>query len=317
MGTLSSGQTQRVLFARMLVQDAQLILLDEPFNAMDSKTTQALLALIHQWHRQQRTVVTVLHDDAQVRQHFPHTLLLAREVVAIVKRQGWTVDVFGIPAIEHMTPARIAPAVERKFLAIRDRYDRVLVVYGDCGTRGALDAFLARHDLDWRDDVQGIIVRDGDLLKVGDLEVRIMETPGHSSCSISAYIPELKTLLPSDAGGIPIDDAIFTSANSNYTLYQESLERLKDLEVEYFGADHHGYIVGPEARDYVLQSIAAARKLRTRIETVYRETGDIDRASRLLTEELYTRHPNYFLAPEIIVGVFGQMVKHIAKAMNG
>ncbi|MBP6646099.1 MAG: metal ABC transporter ATP-binding protein [Burkholderiaceae bacterium] len=82
MGTLSSGQTQRVLFARMLVQDAQLILLDEPFNAMDSKTTQALLALIHQWHRQQRTVVTVLHDDAQVRQHFPHTLLLAREVVA-------------------------------------------------------------------------------------------------------------------------------------------------------------------------------------------------------------------------------------------
>ena len=181
---------------------------------------------------------------------------------------------------------------------------------------GCLDV-LARHDLDWRNDVQGTIVRDGDLLKVGDLEVRIMETPGHSSCSISAYIPELKTLLPSDAGGIPIDDAIFTSANSNYTLYQESLERLKDLEVEYFGADHHGYIVGPEARDYVLQSIAAARKLRTRIETVYRETGDIDRASRLLTEELYTRHPNYFLAPEIIVGVFGQMVKHIAKAMNG
>ncbi|CUS02198.2 conserved protein of unknown function [Candidatus Promineifilum breve] len=72
---------------------------------------------------------------------------LAREVVAIVKRQGWTVDVFGIPAIEHMTPERIAPAVERKFLAIRERYDRVLVVYGDCGTRGALDTFLARHDL--------------------------------------------------------------------------------------------------------------------------------------------------------------------------
>ena len=49
---------------------------------MDSKTTHALLVLIHQWHRQQRTVVAVLHDDAQVRQHFPHTLLLAREVVA-------------------------------------------------------------------------------------------------------------------------------------------------------------------------------------------------------------------------------------------
>jgi zinc/manganese transport system ATP-binding protein len=83
VGSLSSGQFQRVLFARMLVQEADLILLDEPFNAMDSRTTAALLALIHQWHAQGRTVIAVLHDDAQVREHFPQTLMLARELV------GW------------------------------------------------------------------------------------------------------------------------------------------------------------------------------------------------------------------------------------
>ena len=83
VGSLSSGQLQRVMFARMLVQDAELILLDEPFNAIDAKTTAALLALVRQWHRQQRTVVAVLHDDALVRQHFPSTVLLARQVV------GW------------------------------------------------------------------------------------------------------------------------------------------------------------------------------------------------------------------------------------
>jgi zinc/manganese transport system ATP-binding protein len=82
ISSLSSGQFQRVLFARMLVQDADLILLDEPFNAMDSKTTRALLAMIQQWHQQQRTVNPVLHDEAQVQQHFPQTLLLARELVA-------------------------------------------------------------------------------------------------------------------------------------------------------------------------------------------------------------------------------------------
>lgn len=82
VGSLSSGQFQRVLFARMLVQDARLILLDEPFNAMDSRTTAALLALISQWHQEGRTVIAVLHDDAQVMQHFPQTLLLARELVA-------------------------------------------------------------------------------------------------------------------------------------------------------------------------------------------------------------------------------------------
>lgn len=82
LGTLSSGQLQRVLFARLLVQDAALILLDEPFNAVDAKTTAQLLPLVQQWNAQGRTVIAVLHDDAQVRAFFPQTLLLAREPVS-------------------------------------------------------------------------------------------------------------------------------------------------------------------------------------------------------------------------------------------
>lgn len=73
---------------------------------------------------------------------------LAREVLAIVNRHGWSIDIYGIPAIDHMYPDRIAPDVERKFLSIRDRYDNILVVYGDCGSRGALDSLLSRHGLD-------------------------------------------------------------------------------------------------------------------------------------------------------------------------
>ncbi len=73
---------------------------------------------------------------------------LAREVMAIVARHGWAVDIFGIPAIDHMHPERIAPDVERKLRAIRDDHEHVLVVYGDCGSRGALDAFLAREGLE-------------------------------------------------------------------------------------------------------------------------------------------------------------------------
>ena len=56
--------------------------LDEPFAAIDANTTQGLLKLVRQWHHQGRTVVAVLHDDAQVHAHFPQTLLLARELVA-------------------------------------------------------------------------------------------------------------------------------------------------------------------------------------------------------------------------------------------
>jgi len=82
IAALSAGQFQRVLFARLLLQDARLILLDEPFTAIDAKTTADLLAVIRRWHGERRTVVAVLHDLEQVRSHFPDTLLLAREPVA-------------------------------------------------------------------------------------------------------------------------------------------------------------------------------------------------------------------------------------------
>ena len=82
IGEISTGQLQRVLFARVLLQDARLILLDEPFNAIDARTTADLLALVARWHADERTVVAVLHDLDQVRAHFPDTLLLAREAVA-------------------------------------------------------------------------------------------------------------------------------------------------------------------------------------------------------------------------------------------
>ena len=82
IGSLSAGQFQRVLFARMLLQDARLILLDEPFTAIDARTTADLLRLVGRWHGERRTVVAVLHDFDQVRAHFPEALLLAREPVA-------------------------------------------------------------------------------------------------------------------------------------------------------------------------------------------------------------------------------------------
>lgn len=82
LDTLSGGQLQRALFARLILQDAPVVLLDEPFAAVDQRTTDDLLALLHRWHAEGRTVVVALHDLAQVRAHFPRTLLLARECIA-------------------------------------------------------------------------------------------------------------------------------------------------------------------------------------------------------------------------------------------
>ena len=82
IGSLSGGQLQRVLFARLLLQDAPVIVLDEPFTAIDTRTANDLLGLIQRWHQERRTVVAVLHDLEMVRQAFPTAMLLAREPVA-------------------------------------------------------------------------------------------------------------------------------------------------------------------------------------------------------------------------------------------
>ena len=79
---LSGGQLQRALFARLLLQKGKLILLDEPFNAVDAKTLKDLLEVIKSWHAEGATVVAVLHDHETVRAHFPETLMMARELVA-------------------------------------------------------------------------------------------------------------------------------------------------------------------------------------------------------------------------------------------
>jgi len=82
IGTLSGGQMQRALFARLLLQEARLILLDEPFSALDTGTVADLVKLVERWNGEGRTVLAVLHDMELVRAHFPQTLLLARTPVA-------------------------------------------------------------------------------------------------------------------------------------------------------------------------------------------------------------------------------------------
>ncbi len=99
IGELSAGQLQRALFARVLMQDAPVILLDEPFNAIDARTTADLLALVARWRAESRTVIAVLHDLEQVRAHFDRSLLLARRCIA----WGPTAEVL---SAEHLLQAR-------------------------------------------------------------------------------------------------------------------------------------------------------------------------------------------------------------------
>ena len=78
--TLSGGQLQRALFARVIMQDAPLILLDEPFAAVDQTTEAHLLSLIDHWRDEGRCVVLVVHDLSSALDHCSHALLLGGDL---------------------------------------------------------------------------------------------------------------------------------------------------------------------------------------------------------------------------------------------
>ncbi len=73
---------------------------------------------------------------------------LVRDVQEIADRRGWDVRVYALPAHHHMRPAELPPAVEAQLERLRGMHDHVVVVYGDCGTRGELDVVLERHGVE-------------------------------------------------------------------------------------------------------------------------------------------------------------------------
>ncbi len=183
--------------------------------------------------------------------------------------------------------------------------------------RMGLTGGLEGYDLEWREDVAGRVVSEGATIELGGLTVQILETPGHSSCSISAYVPEIRTLFPSDGGGIPYGETILPSGNSNYTKYQESLERLQAFKVDRLCADHYGYVTGRDAETYLGRSREAAREYRAMVESIYRRTGSVDATVEELVKERFACCPDFIIGPEIYAGVCRQTVRHIAGAMHG
>ncbi len=113
LGELSGGQARRALFARIIVQDARVILLDEPFGNIDSHTTSALIRLMEGWGAQGRIVVAVLHDLDIAQRYFGWTMLLAHESVAC----GPTQDVLTPDNLAHARELCDACAADRGFWA--------------------------------------------------------------------------------------------------------------------------------------------------------------------------------------------------------
>ncbi len=161
---------------------------------------------------------------------------------------------------------------------------------------GEKNESLKGVDLEWRADIEPSVVREGEIIDLGGVALKIYETPGHTNCSISAYELNSGILFGSDALGIPFSDKLFPSMNTNIEQFLNSLEKLKSLKVNLFCADHYGYITGDEAQGIVYKTIEEASRWKARLFEVYRRNAsDIDGGAREITSYFYQEMPGYFL----------------------
>jgi glyoxylase-like metal-dependent hydrolase (beta-lactamase superfamily II) len=158
------------------------------------------------------------------------------------------------------------------------------------------------------------VLKEGDQVACGDVPLRILQVPGHSSCSIAAYGPEEKALFASDALGVHYPGFIFAAGNSNFDLYEKSLRRLAGLDVEAVLLEHFGAALGAEARSLLPKAVKAAEDARTEIERTFRRTGEVAKTAREITRSILARTPGNFLVEEVLFGVMERMVKFVVKA---
>ncbi len=159
-------------------------------------------------------------------------------------------------------------------------------------------------------------IGEGDVLACGDLRLEVIETPGHSSCSIALYLPAEKALFASDAVGLRHKGVYQPTPNSNYDQYQQSLDRLAGYEVEVLLLEHFGASLGEDARCYIPNAIEAAQKTRQLLEETYKKTRDVEKCTQEITSLFLKRSTDSFLSEEVRALVAGQMVRYIAKAMG-
>ena len=159
------------------------------------------------------------------------------------------------------------------------------------------------------------VLNDGDTIDLGGgVSVSILETPGHSKCSIAAYAPGFQYLFPSDGVPLPIlkEGKLMLMANDNIVLYLKSLERMAALEVKAVCCEHGGAFYGEEAASFLRHGLELTRKKYDFYRQAMQSGAD---AGALARDELaqIAKDREYSLTPEeVLRGVFTRMITSAA-----
>jgi glyoxylase-like metal-dependent hydrolase (beta-lactamase superfamily II) len=156
---------------------------------------------------------------------------------------------------------------------------------------------------------------EADVISCGDFRAEVIEVPGHSSCSIAVYIPEERALFVSDAMGVRYKDFFLPAGNSNYDLYEASLKKMAQYEVDLVLTGHYGGAMGTEARTLLSSSIEDSKRARAVLEASYRRTRDVEKSTEDLVGTFMEKAPENFLSKDVFTIIMRQMMRHFAKTI--
>jgi len=155
------------------------------------------------------------------------------------------------------------------------------------------------------------VVGDGDGLTCGDVNLQVLETPGHSTCSISLYMPEEKAIFVSDAVGVSMGDMVLTAANSSFEHYMESLEKIFAFNPEIILSEHRGGRTGEDCRKFMPVCRQAALSMRELVEEAFVRTGDIEQSTDEIVDHFKGMMPLW-----VMKLVVGSMVYQISRRVS-
>lgn len=160
------------------------------------------------------------------------------------------------------------------------------------------------------------VVGEGDVLPCGNVNLQVLETPGHSTCSISLYMPEEKAMFVSDAAGISLGDRIFTAANSNFDQYMESLEKIFAFNPEIILSEHRGGKTGADCQKFIPACRQAARDMYKFVEESFARTGDIEKSTDEIANQFMASAPQGLLPLWVAKLVIGSMVYQFSRKVS-
>ena len=213
-----------------------------------------------------------------------------------------------LPQIEVLASARTKEVYgkEKAIHFIRERNRAMIEYYG-------MQREAAEFNLDFDEIPVDRVIKEGDRVDLGNgLTVEFSEVPGHSSCSIAAYVGKIKALFASDAAGIPNERGIiYPIGNENFTQFQGSLAKLNEYDVEILCAARNGVFMGKDGREFISKTMRAAEQLRQEVIKRFGETGDRERVTTELCDRIYAEVKTVDIPKEIFLRVVKSIVDNI------